>query len=148
MMKVVIEREWQDENQTTGVCKVYDDAGKLVFTALSLERGWRNNQRNVSCIPLGEYPLVLEWSNRFQSKLWEIKEVPNRSECKFHSANYWYQLNGCIALGLDLKDINKDDYRDITSSRLTMQRFHRALKSQSKATLIVMDQTSRCDCIR
>lgn len=140
-MKVEIVRDWSDKNQTTGTCNVYNDSGRLIFSALSLERGSRDNKRNVSCIPYGEYPLVLEWSNRFQSDLWEIKNVPNRSECKFHSANYWYQLNGCIALGLDLKDINSDGYRDVTSSRLTMQRFHKAMGSSKTATLIVKSKS-------
>lgn len=144
-MKVEVIRDWSDENQTTGTCNVYDNNGRLVFSALSLERGDRNNQRNVSRIPSGQYPLVLEWSNRFKTMLWEIKDVPNRSECKFHSANYWYQLNGCIALGLDLKDINNDGYRDVTSSRLTMKRFHKAMGSLKTATLIVKSK-NKCNC--
>lgn len=143
-MKVEIIRDWSDENQTTGTCNVYDDKGRLVFSALSLERGDQQNKRNVSRINNGTYPLVLEYSHRFKKELWEIKETENRSECKFHSANYWYQLNGCIALGLDLKDINRDGYRDVTSSRLTMSRFHKALKGYTKATLVVKKINKCC----
>ena len=81
---------------------------------------------------------MLEYSNRFKKKLWEIKGVSNRSECKFHSANYWFQLNGCIALGLSLKDINNDCYNDVTSSKKALKSFHSALKGGGgKAILII-----------
>lgn len=141
-MKVIITRNNQDKTQTLGTCKVIDSNGKLLFSSMSLERGWNDNQKRISCIPVGEYPLHFEWSNRFKTKLWEIKEVENRSECKFHSANYWYQLNGCIALGQSIKDINKDGYNDVTSSRSTMKRFHKALENEVECTLIVKD----CEC--
>jgi hypothetical protein len=121
-----------------GNCTVFDEIGKPLFTSLSLERGWRDNQSNVSCIPKGEYEVKLEFSNRFKKELWEIYGVPNRSECKFHAANYWYQLNGCIALGQTLADINNDGYNDITNSGMTMKKFHAAFGGDKKAKLIVL----------
>lgn len=140
-MIIKIIRDFKDNTQTLGRCTVYDN-GKPLFSAVSLERGDNNNQRRISAIPLGTYDVVLEWSPRFQTKLWEIKGVPGRSECKFHAANYWYQLNGCIALGQKLKDINKDGYNDVTNSRNTMKAFHTALKGQTKVTL----EITECKC--
>ena len=145
MKTVKIIRDWQDDNQTLGKCTVYDENNKPIFSALSLERGWRNNMNNISCVPLGRYPLILEFSNRFQTDLWELKNVPNRSECKFHSANYWFQLNGCIALGRSLADINKDGYNDITASRSTMRAFHNAMGNDTRAEVIITD-TKNCNC--
>lgn len=141
MKTIKIYRNWQDTNQTLGNCVVLDEKKKPIFSALSLERGWRNNEQGVSCIPIGIYQVVLEWSAKFQKKLWEIKGVENRSECKFHAANYWYQLNGCIALGQRLLDINNDGYNDITNSRNTMQSFHRAFEKDEEALLFVVDAT-------
>lgn len=138
MKTIKIIRNWQDTNQTLGNCTVFDENGKPLFTSLSLERGWRNNQSNVSCIPKGEYEVKLEYSNRFKKDLWEIYGVPNRSECKFHAANYWHQLNGCIALGQTLADMNNDGYNDITNSGMTMKKFHAAFGSDHKAKLIVI----------
>jgi hypothetical protein len=143
MKLIKIYRNWQDENQTLGSCTVYDDYKKPLFSALSLERGWRNNEKGVSCIPIGMYKVVLEYSNRFKTDLWEIKGVENRSECKFHAANYWYQLNGCIALGSRLADINKDGYNDITSSKNTMKAFHKALENDTEALLIIADAINK-----
>lgn len=146
MRTIHIIRDWQDENQTLGKCTVYDEDNKPLFSSISLERGWRNNQKNVSCVPLGTYNCVLEWSNRFQMDLWELKGVPNRSECKFHSANYWYQLNGCIALGQKLKDLNADGYNDVTNSRNTMKAFHNALKGETRVDLVI-GQANNCNCM-
>lgn len=136
---IKITRYWQDGNQTLGTCTVLGDRDLVLFASVSLERGWRNNQKNISCIPKGSGPYEVrwEWSNKFKQMLWEIKNVPNRSECKFHSANYWRQLNGCIALGRRPKDIDKDGYIDVTSSNDTMKDFHRALKGHNKALLII-----------
>lgn len=139
MKTIIVHRDWQDNNQTLGVCYVKDDNGKIVFKSEAIERGWMNNQKRVSCIPAGEYPVKLEHSNRFRKKLYEIYEVPNRSECKFHSANYARQLNGCIALGANRKDIDNDGYYDVTSSRLTMSKFHKAMDGDTEAILIVRD---------
>jgi len=140
-MKPVIKltRHWQDGNQTLGTCTVLGDNDIPIFSSISLERGWQNNKQSISCIPKGSgpYEVVLEWSNRFKQMLWEIKGVPNRSECKFHSANYWHQLNGCIALGRRPTDLNSDGYIDVTSSKSTMKDFHNALKKYNKALLII-----------
>lgn len=137
MKTIKINRLWQDENQTIGNCTVFDENDKPIFSSISLERGWRNNEKNVSCVPKGTYKVVLEYSPRFNMDLWELKDVVDRSECKFHSANYWHQLNGCIALGLKLKDINKDGYIDITNSKDTMSGFHTSLKGKNEALLII-----------
>ena len=136
-MIIKLHRYWQDTNQTSGVCTVLDQFNFPIFSSLSLERGWRNNEKNVSCIPKGVYNVVWEYSPRFKQHLWEIKDVENRSECKFHASNFWYQLNGCVALGLRYKKLNSDNYRDVTNSKNTLNAFHTSLKGSKKVTLIV-----------
>lgn len=136
-MLIRINRTWQDRNQTLGSCTVHDSNHKPVFSSVCLERGWRNNETGVSCIPSGTYKVVLEYSDRFKTDLWEIKGVPGRLECKFHSANYWYQLNGCVALGSGLTDINNDGYNDVVNSKNTMKSFHEALNGKLEALLII-----------
>jgi hypothetical protein len=134
---IKLHRFKQDWNQTSGTVTVLDDDNDPVFASISLERGWRNNQVSVSCIPEGVYSVVLEYSNRFKKDLWEIKDVPGRSECKFHAANLWSQLNGCVALGTSPRDINNDGYLDPVRSRDTMKEFHRVLDGHTEALLII-----------
>ena len=129
---VVITRHRITDDYSLGKCYIKNNhTGELNYLACSLERGWRNNQNNVSCVPEGTYDLKLEWSPRFNKNLWELYGVPNRSECKFHAANYWRQLNGCIALGTKHIDIDGDGDPDVTSSRANMKKFHEALEGQT-----------------
>jgi len=135
-MKIELFRTEYEDKQTLGECAITEN-GKDLFLAKSLERADNNNQRNISCIPQGEYLCVLEYSNKFDCDLWEIKGVENRSECKFHSANYWHDLNGCVALGSKLLDINNDGFRDVLNSQNTMKKFHKVLEGLKEIQLIV-----------
>lgn len=137
MKTVIINRDFGTKNHTLGVCYVRNTIGNVIFKAESLERGWIDNKRNISCIPEGEYLLKLEWSPRFRKNLWEIYGVPNRRECKFHAANYWHQLNGCIALGQKRKRLDGDMELDVTNSKHTMDEFHKAMRGADTAKLIV-----------
>lgn len=136
MKTVIINRVNTNDKQTIGRCYVRNEQGKIEFEAASLERGWLQNKPNVSSVPAGVYMLVKEYSPRFDTDLWELKEVYNRSETKFHVSNYWYQLEGCIALGQDFTDINDDGYLDVTHSGNTMDAFHNVMKGH-KALLII-----------
>lgn len=135
--EIRLHRFWQDDKQTSGACTVLNLEGFPVFSSSSLERGWRNNKPSVSCLPIGEYDVVLEWSPAFKQMLWEIKGTEPRTECKFHLANYWFQLKGCISLGLRYLYLNKDKYRDLTNSKNTMRAFHASLKGFTEAKLII-----------
>lgn len=110
--------------------KVESLAGKIIpaFSSASLERGWLDNKPNVSCIPTGEYYCVFEHSLAFKTMLWEIYGVNGRSECKFHIANYYNQLQGCVALGLRTLMMDGDDTYDLTNSSIALKEFTASLK--------------------
>ena len=139
--KIIIIRDWENDKQTLGKCTVYID-GKPVFNSLSIERGWHDNKQNVSCIPLGKYKVVFEYSEKFGMKLWEVKNVFGRSEIKFHWGNFWFNYLGCIGLGQKLKDINKDGIQDVTSTKNTIKAFHSALKNYTEIDLEIKE----CKC--
>ena len=137
MYTLTILRYWSDESQTLGVATLLDNELNPIFAAISLERGWLDNKPNVSSTPTGEYKCVLEYSPRFEKDLWELKNVPNRSECKFHASNYWNQLNGCIALGDTAENIGRDFQLDVTNSGDTMDTFHRLLRNEKEIKVII-----------
>lgn len=136
MRIVQIIRNAGNERLTLGSCTVFS-MGIPLMSCFSLERGWLSNQANVSCVPPGEYKLVWEYSPRFNTNLWELKGVPGRSEAKFHSANHWHQLNGCIALGRSITDFDGDGYPDLTASKQTMAAFHKIMAGVTEAKLII-----------
>lgn len=105
---------------------------EVIFTAPTIEN-------NVKRFPPGTYPIVLEYSPAFKMDLWEIKDIPGRSECKIHVANYWHQLKGCIAPGLEHKDINGDGVLDVATSSKTIDKFHFAMAGIKKTTITVIE---------
>ena len=141
-----IKRDYGNTKHTIGRCTVFQTELKItkniliggglgvdilpLFTSISLERGWLDNKPNESSVPKDMYDCVLEYSNKFDKKLWEIYGVEGRAECKFHSANYWHQLNGCVSLGRTTLDMDSDSSFDVTRSRDTMMNFHDALRSE------------------
>lgn len=139
MKRIILQRYKEDRNQTTGVLTVLDHNGWPIYAAPCIERGDRDNQRSISNVPPGTYPLVLEYSPRFQKDLWELKDVPNRSECKIHASNYWHQLNGCIAPGSYLTNLNGDAYQDVAQSRLSLDRLHRAMGLEVLSEIEIID---------
>ncbi len=114
------------------------DGSKLLFRCKTIELAWRDNKKNISCVPHGKYPLVFEKSNKFKRKLWELKKVPNRSEIKIHIANYYRDLNGCIAVGDMHTRIDSDPYPDVRNSRYTLSRLHKAMGRDTKAEIHII----------
>lgn len=68
-------------------------------TLSTLEPSWNNNKENISCIPDGIYHCSITQSPRY-GKVYEVKDVPNRSHILFHSGNWAKDTQGCILLGL------------------------------------------------
>lgn len=63
----------------------------------TIELPWRDNQRKISCIPEGKYPLRLYQSMKFGTVLM-VTDVLNRQDILFHPANNAMdELQGCIA---------------------------------------------------
>ena len=93
--------------QTTGVLKVLDSSG-VIFECKTLELPYLNNQKNISCIPMGEYTMRKRWSWKFKKMLYEIEGVPNRSAILIHSGNYYTDIRGCVLVGDSFQDINND----------------------------------------
>jgi len=140
MKKVLVDRFDFKDDYTLSNTYIKHEDGKVDYVGVSIERGWKDNQNMISCVPAGTYPLKLEYSPRFKKDLWELYDVPGRAECKFHAANYARQLNGCIALGAKFKDIDGDGDIDVTSSKLTMAKFHKLMGDEKIAEVIITDK--------
>jgi len=136
---VVFRTTKRNSKQTIGKFMVLSNEGTILYSENCLERGWLNNKVRESCIPPGKYPIVLEMSAAWKKELWEIKNVPGRSECKIHLSNYWHEINGCIALGLGVKDINRDGLLDMTNSKNAVKSFHAAMGDQRRAYITIID---------
>jgi hypothetical protein len=71
--------------------------------AVTLEDPWRENEREVSCIPAGTYQCVRVQSHKF-GDTFEVKDVPGRSHILFHAGNTTEDTMGCILVGRRFND--------------------------------------------
>lgn len=115
-MDAEVRRLTQTDFATFGELVIHGDA-----VCKTLELPWKDNANGVSCIPAGTYWVEREFSPAFKRDLFELKDVPHRSECKFHPANVPHELKGCIALGEDYGTVGGED--GVVRSRAAVDTF-------------------------
>lgn len=93
-------RDIRNEQVTLGELVNPNDAEFRLFT---VELPWLDNRKRISCIPTGLYMVELDFYHRGGYPAYEVKNVLNRGEIKFHIANYPKDVLGCIGLGLARK---------------------------------------------
>ena len=114
-----------DSKQTEGILYLRDNDGDLLFECVTLELPWKDNKRSISCITEGTYPARFRSAEESPSRDYDhvhIYNVPNRSYILVHSGNYNWHVQGCVLVGKEHRDINKDGLLDVTSSRNTMKK--------------------------
>lgn len=115
METLILKRNKYEKKQTLGY--INTKAGKM-FT---LELPDLNNQRRISCIPLGEYEVVRRYSEKFGYH-YHVLNVPDRDSILIHRGNFHSQILGCILVGTKLADINGDGYLDVTNSAIALKK--------------------------
>lgn len=142
--EIVLIRTKYQEDCILGHLLVFENArngaSSLIFECKTLELAYKDNVRSISSIPSGFYEIELEYSNRFDMELWELKGVPNRDEVKIHVANFYRQLNGCVAVGDMFVNLDNDKNLDLRNSRKTLNRFHEAMNGSTVSTIRIFGE--------
>ncbi len=100
---------------------------KGILLCRSIELRWANNERNVSCIPEGVYPLAIIQHPKFGECL-QINGVKGRTGILVHVANdAQKELRGCIAPVFSLSGNGKGLY-----SRLALNYIIENLKNSGE----------------
>ncbi len=102
------------------------------FMCKTLELPWRENQRSISCIPSGEYKVVIRQSPKYGSVYW-VTKVPNRSWILIHAGNWAgdtkkgfnSHTNGCILMGSKFGFLNNQ--RAVLNSRIIVRKFRNTM---------------------
>jgi len=115
MRVVTLERIHFSDNEVIGLLRIVGSS----FKCLTIERPWKNNTPNISCIPRGTYKIIKDTFGKAEPPYpnYKVLKVPGRTFIEFHAANKANQLRGCIALGAELAVM--DNRIAITSSRNT-----------------------------
>lgn len=100
--------------------------------ALTLEDAWRDNARQVSCIPEGRYAIQRHNSPKF-GEVFLVAKVPNRSHILIHAGNTHHDTHGCILLGLRYGAVGSE--WGVLQSREAMQVFMQSLAGHNAASL-------------
>lgn len=116
MAKIITLRFKQNQFQATGILWL-----KPFFFCRTLELPWRNNQRNISCIPPGKYPAEKGFNSKGVEVI-KINDVPGRDGIQIHPGNTYKNIKGCIIPGIGGKDIDGDGVIDVTESKPTMKK--------------------------
>lgn len=92
------------------------------FLCKTMELPWGNNQRSISCIPEGVYRVIKQLPKESRPyPYFRLPDVPGRSGILIHKISYVSGLKGCIGVGKEFKDINKDGIPDIIRSGEALQ---------------------------
>ena len=113
-MNVELKRFRQNEKFTQG--NLYINHVNICCT---LELGWNDNQKKVSCIPNGSYQVKKRNSEKYGDHF-HVQNVPNRDMILIHSGNYTSQILGCILVGEKFALIDSDQIPDVTNSKKTL----------------------------
>lgn len=106
------------------------------FFCKTLELPWKDNKRNISCIPAGEYIVKIRKSPKYGTIYW-VTNVKERTWILIHSGNFagdtskgWKtHVNGCILLGK--KHGFLGNQMAVLSSRVTVRRFMRHMQNET-----------------
>jgi len=95
MNELILKRKYYYKSCIIGVMYVES------VSFYTLENPWRDNRRNISCIPKGVYQaeyLKESASGKYKDIYW-IKDVPGRGGILIHNGNVVDHTNGCILIG-------------------------------------------------
>ena len=110
-----------------------------VFEFKIMELPWKDNQRNISCIPADTYQAIaINRASNGKYAIW-LKDVPNRSEILIHEVKYVKHLLGCAAPGTSFEDFNNDEIVDIVNSRSIMEVFEQHIPVGDKCIVQLID---------
>ena len=90
----------------------------------------------LTCVPRGDYKLVLSQSNKFKVTLPEILEVPYFTGIRIHSGNYPEDTEGCILVGSNNTN-SLDDF--IGSSKVALNALMEVLSQADEEITITIN---------
>ena len=126
MITVKIIRTFPTAKQVVGKLFVQNEYNLELYSCYTLELPYLDNQREISCIPAGEYTIEKRFSEKYKEH-WQVLNVKDRDMILIHFGNFYTDTKGCILIGKNLSDIDNDGYKDVTNSRLAMEELNNIL---------------------
>ena len=123
--------------------------GQLYFGSericATIELPWKENRRQVSCIPEGVYVLSKRYTPRFGDHLW-VKDVPGRTYILLHAFNNALaESKGCIAPVSQCTGEGRGIFARATLKKL-VGLVYPELKKGNNVFLIIKSESNEKDC--
>lgn len=133
-MKLKLVRNKTKGNSTTG--KLYVDGA---FECYTLEDVVRDTKiAGITAIPTGQYPIIIDMSNRFKRMLPLLIDVPNFAGVRIHPGNTSKDTEGCILVGMSITETAEGAF--LNQSRIAFNSlFTKMEKSRERITLEIVN---------
>ena len=129
-MVLVLHRTYSSE----GTQGIIEWNGTIV--CYTIELPWLENQRQISCVPEGEYELQKRFSKKYGWHI-QLKNVVNRDLILFHPANdAQKELKGCIAPVTFITGIGKGSMSRKALAKL-IQIVYSALEKKEAVRIVI-----------
>jgi hypothetical protein len=99
-MILTLNRKYFNENSTIGTLQI--DGGVSMFTLEDKDRQLESGGTKIkgeTCIPRGDYQVILDFSTRFQKVMPHVLNVSHFDGIRIHSGNTDKDTEGCILVG-------------------------------------------------
>ena len=110
--------------------KTYGTFGVLLINGrafcVTLEPPWVENERNVSCVPEGQYQAIRVPSEKF-GEVFLLEDIPGRSGIEIHPGNVREDTEGCIIVASSFGKLRNHN-RAVLNSGDTFRSFMRVLE--------------------
>ena len=100
MKQLFLKRTYMTDGVTIGMLMEKDH-----LYGLTLENPWKDNQKNISCIPEGNYVCEVRESPKY-GLVYHVLGVDGRTHILIHWGNYERNTQGCILLGQGLMAVS------------------------------------------
>ena len=98
-MRLEIRRTIFTEKTNSGILRI--NGQWFCFTLEDVARPWGVKIPGKTCIPDGDYKVVLDFSPRFKKVMPHILDVPLFTGVRIHCGNFEEDTDGCILVGCD-----------------------------------------------
>jgi len=128
------------EQQQTPGCFVLFEQNNLIFDCKTLEPQWNFNMPFNSCIYEDVFKCKKKVSPTY-GLCFEVLNVKARTNILGHWGNFRDDTQGCILVGKDYIDINRDGLKDVTNSQITFNNLMEKLPNEF-ILVVTSDQTA------
>jgi len=119
--------------------------GRLIFNGFecyTCENPWKDNKPRISCIPQGTYTANLYSSpTPGRGIVWQLNDVPGRSNIQIHRGNTEDDVLGCIVVGKGLGFVQskhgKEQKWAVTKSRIAFQELMEATEMFDEISITI-----------